>query len=182
MRRSISFFTATILTLGLSAVGFAGVAAAGDQLTKKQFLKEGNAICKAARKDFFVVVDMAFAGLDENAEPPPEVIEAVVAVGIPILQDGFDNIEALEGPASLEKKVDKLVDNLFNAFIHGVRLGIQNKFWVRRTLIWCGIVNTSEILNLSCNGFLVHPFRISFDTRIKTGFHVYLDEVSNLFP
>ena len=125
MRRSISFFTATILTLGLSAVGFAGVAAAGDQLTKKQFLKEGNAICKAARKDFFVVVDMAFAGLDENAEPPPEVIEAVVAVGIPILQDGFDNIEALEGPASLEKKVDKLVDQ-YTAILDGFEADPQS--------------------------------------------------------
>jgi hypothetical protein len=126
MRRSTAFFTATVLTVGLAAA-FAGVAAAGEQLTKKEFLNEGNAICKAANKEINAVFEEVFAGVDENTQPSPDVQAAAAAGAIPIFRGALGEIEALEGPASLEKKVDKGLDQ-YNTVVDGIEADPQSAF------------------------------------------------------
>ena len=110
MRRSTTYFTATVLTLGLTVAGFASIAAAADQLTQKAFLKQGNAVCKAANKEINAVFEQVFAGLGQNEEPSPEAQAAAVAGAVPIFRDALSEIDALKGPASLEKKVAKVLD------------------------------------------------------------------------
>jgi hypothetical protein len=127
MRRSTTYFTATVLTLGLTAAGFAGVAAAGEQLTQKEFLKQGNAICKTANKDISAVVDPIFAGLGRNEQPSPEQIAAIVAGAVPIYRGALSEIEALAGPASLEKKVAKALDQ-YTAALDAVEADPQAAF------------------------------------------------------
>ena len=110
MRRSTTFFTATVLTVGLTTAGFAGVAAAADQLTQKEFLKAGNTICKTANKEINAIFEPVFAGLGKNERPSPEAITTATAGAVPIFRDALSEIEALKGPASLEKKVAKVLD------------------------------------------------------------------------
>jgi len=110
MRRSARFFTATILTVGLTAAGFAGVASAADQLSQKAFLKQGSAVCKAANKEIEAVFERVFADLKPNETPSPEAQAAAVAGAVPIFRDALSEIDALKGPASIEKKVAKVLD------------------------------------------------------------------------
>jgi hypothetical protein len=127
MRRTAAFFTATTLTLGLTAAGFAGVAAAGETLTKKEFLAEGNAICKVASQGINDVFEQTFAGLDENSEPPPEVLQAALDGVLPIFRGAISDIDTLEGPASVEKKVDKVLAQ-YEAVLVGFEADPQSAF------------------------------------------------------
>ena len=116
MRRSTTLLAATVLTLGFATAGFAGVATAGEQLSKQQFLKAGNSICKAANQGINAVFEEAYAGLDQNTQPPPAAVEAAVGGAIPIFRDALASIDELKGPASLEKSVGKLIDQ-YNAVV-----------------------------------------------------------------
>ncbi len=110
MRRARALTVAAVLALGLVGTAFAGIAGAGGDLSKKEYLKEINSICADNNDDLNAIFEEAFAGLDENEEPPPEAIEAAVNQAIPVFRGALDDIEALEGPSTLDKKVDKLVD------------------------------------------------------------------------
>jgi hypothetical protein len=55
-----------------------------------------------------------FAGLAEDAGPSPAQIEGGVAGLIGILRGAATDVEALQGPAALEEKVDAFLDR-FNA-------------------------------------------------------------------
>jgi hypothetical protein len=127
MRRSTTFFTATVLTLGLTAVGFAGVAAAAEQLSQKEFLKQGNTICKGATKEINAVFERVFAGLGKNEQPTPEAQQAALDGAVPIFRGALDEIDALKGPAGLEKKVVKLLDQ-YNAVVDGFEADPQTAF------------------------------------------------------
>ena len=127
MRRPATFFTATVLTLGLTAAGFAGVAAAADQLSQKEFLKQGNTICKGANKQIDAVFKQVFAGLGKNEQPTPEAQQAALDGAVPIFRGALSEIDALKGPASLEKKVAKLLDQ-YNAVIDGFEADPQTAF------------------------------------------------------
>jgi hypothetical protein len=109
MRRARTLVTAALLTLGLATAAFAGVAAAGE-LSKREYKGEINDLCETAEDDLGVVFEEVFAGLEEDEEPSPEQQQAAADGGLPILRQMLDDIEDLDGPKALKKKVDKLVD------------------------------------------------------------------------
>jgi hypothetical protein len=115
------------LTLGIITAGFAGVATAADQLTQKEFLKAGNTICKTANKEINAIIEPIFAGLAKNEQPSPEAIATVTAGAVPIFRDALSDIEALKGPASLEKKVAKVLDQ-YTAAVDTVEADPQAAF------------------------------------------------------
>jgi hypothetical protein len=105
--RRFTALSTTVMTLAVATAAFAGVAAAGEQLSKKQFLKEGNAICKSANQEIDAVFEQVLG--DSTAEPTDEQFAAAAAGAIPIFRTALDDVEGLQGPASLEKQVDKLI-------------------------------------------------------------------------
>lgn len=127
MRRPAVFFAATAVTVGFAATGFAGVAAAGEQLSKKQFFKEANATCKKAYRAIEANFEELFAGLEEDEEPSPAQIEAGVAGLVEIFQGVATDIEALQGPATVEQKVDTFLDR-FNAVVDEFEADPQSAF------------------------------------------------------
>ena len=102
-----------LLIIGIAA-GFAittiGADAGADStLDKKQYLKAGNRICKATDKEFAAVFE-DYVAVDEDDQLSPEQIEEIVGREVPIYRTEFDDIEALEGPTRLDKKVGLLLD------------------------------------------------------------------------
>lgn len=108
MRRCTALVTTTVVTLAIAAAGFAGVAAA-DQLSKKEFLKQGNAVCKQANTDINAVFEQAFAGLTDNQQPSEAQFAAAAAGAVPVFRTALDKIDELDGPASVEKQVGKVL-------------------------------------------------------------------------
>ena len=107
--RSVQRLLITAVAAGVATAAFAGVAGADSTLSKKQYLKAANGICKASNKE----IDAAFeevGGFGKNDEPSPEQVDEVVGRIVPIFRGVLDDIEALKGPAALDKKIDALVD------------------------------------------------------------------------
>jgi hypothetical protein len=100
----------TIVTLGLASAAFAGIAGAGSTLSKKEYLKEGNTICKAANVELNAIFDEVFADFDENDVLTDEQAQDLADRVVPIFDQALDDIDALEGPAALDKKVGKVLD------------------------------------------------------------------------
>jgi hypothetical protein len=109
MRRVRALVTPFLLTLGLATAAFAGVAAAGE-LSKKEYKAGVNDICAAFAEERDAAFGEAFEGLDETEEPSPEQLAAALDTVIPIFREALGGIEELDGPNSLEKKVNKVVD------------------------------------------------------------------------
>jgi hypothetical protein len=127
MPRPARLFTATVVTLGLTATVLAGVATAGEELSKKAFLEEANTTCKGAWEAVDAAFEEQFAGLGEDGQPSPEQIEAGVAAMVEILREMAEAIEPLRGPAALEKKVDKFLDR-FDAVVDEFEADPQTAF------------------------------------------------------
>jgi hypothetical protein len=121
------FLTVTLATVGLTAAGFAGVAAAGEQLSKKQFLKEANAACKEMYKAIDANFEEHFAGFEADEQPSPAQIEVGIAGAVEIFHAAATDIEALEGPAALEQKVDKFLEQ-FNTVVEEFDADPQSAF------------------------------------------------------
>lgn len=109
MRRARTLVTAFVLTLGLATAAFAGVAAAGE-LSKSEYKAEINDLCVAANEELGIVFEEIFGDFEEGEELSPEQIQEAADAALPIFRGLLDDIEDLDGPKSLEKKVDKLVD------------------------------------------------------------------------
>jgi hypothetical protein len=109
MRRFRTRATTALLTLGLATAAFAGVAAAGE-LSKKEYKAEINDICATGNEDLGEVLEEVFAEGGEDEELTPEQQQAAADAALPIFRQMLDDIEDLDGPKSLERKVDKLVD------------------------------------------------------------------------
>jgi hypothetical protein len=127
MRRPNRFFIPAVVTVGLTVTGLAGVGTAEELLSKKQFLKNANATCKKMYKAVDANFEEQFAGLKENAEPSPAQVEAAVAGFVQILRAAASDVEALQGPAALEKKVDAFLDR-FNAVVDKFEADPQSAF------------------------------------------------------
>jgi hypothetical protein len=127
MRRANKFFIPAVVTVGLAVTGLAGVGAADESLTKKQFLKNANATCKKMYKAVDANFEEQFAGLKENAEPSPAQIEEAVAGFVQILRAAAADVEALQGPAALEEKVDAFLHR-FNAVVDKFEADPQSAF------------------------------------------------------
>ena len=117
MSRS-AVLAALLATLCVSGVVLAGAAAAGsgEELTKKQFLKAANATCKDAYEEVDAVFEEQIERLGANQTPTAGEIETVIASVTGILDTAAADVEALVGPAALERQVDRFL-NLFNKVV-----------------------------------------------------------------
>ncbi|MGQ0805845.1 MAG: hypothetical protein ACT4PI_18570, partial [Actinomycetota bacterium] len=109
MRRARTLATTALLTLGLATAAFAGVAAAGE-LSKKEYLAEANQVCEDAGDEIDAIFEEAFEGVESEEDIDPAAFEAAILEAVPVFRQAIDDIDALEGPSSLEKKVDKVLD------------------------------------------------------------------------
>lgn len=126
MRRPAKFFIVTLVTVALTATAIAG-AAADEQFSKKYFLKQANAVCKKAWKAIDANFAEKLAGLEANDEPSPAQIEAGVVGLVKILRAAATKVEALQGPASLERKVNTFLDR-FNVVVDAFYADPQSAF------------------------------------------------------
>lgn len=90
-----------------ASVGLAAAAGCGggeDQLTKAEFLKQGNAICQQGNKAFYSAADKAFDGSQHPTKA--QITKFAKDSGIPNLQGQVDDIRALTPPSEFEDEVD----------------------------------------------------------------------------
>jgi len=101
----------TVIVIALAVPAFLGAAAwGGEPLSKKKFLKQGNAICEEANEQIGALADDTFALYTEDDEVPPEVLETFAAGIVPIFRQAIADIDALEPPTKDARKVQKIVD------------------------------------------------------------------------
>lgn len=111
--------TATSLVLALS-LGLTSLALA-KPLSKEQWVKKGNAICKQVNKDLDKIGNEVFAGLKKDEQPSVEQITAFAEQAGPKIEQAILKIDALEEPTSLRKDVKK-----FLAAVSEVLAKLQN--------------------------------------------------------
>jgi hypothetical protein len=110
MRRRRFLILAGLLASTALAVGAAGPAAAGEGLTKSAFRKEANTLCKIAYDAIAEVFENTFAGATPSVDLPPEQIAAAANGAVLLFRGMLDRVEALDGPAAYERKVDRMLD------------------------------------------------------------------------
>ena len=80
-------------------------------LTKAEFIKQANKICKQQDKKIERASQQFFADAPNNQEPPPkEVAEFGEKTVFPAIQDEIDRVEALGAPEGDEDEVKKMLD------------------------------------------------------------------------
>lgn len=85
---------------------------ASTELTKAQFLKQGNAICAKANEELEAKVSKLFKenGLSENEQPTTaELTKVAEDILTPIVSRQIDEIRDLGAPADEEEQVDKIL-------------------------------------------------------------------------
>jgi hypothetical protein len=113
--RTSKRFMVVVAVAGLASTAIAGVARAGDQLaepeqlSKKEYLKQANGICRDGNEQLEVAFEEFFADFREDQQPTPEQLEELVGIVVPIFRTALGAVEELEGPPALDKKVDSLV-------------------------------------------------------------------------
>ncbi len=96
---------AAILSVGIVAVGCGG---GDDALTKSEFLKQGNAICKKGNQAVDSAANKAFTG---NKQPSDaEVTKFAEDTAIPEIQTEIDGIRDLAPPSGDDGKVSAILD------------------------------------------------------------------------
>lgn len=94
-----------VLALGLVAAGCGG---GDDALTKSEFLKQGNAICKKGNK---VIDSAANKAFPSNQQPSDaEITKFAEDTAIPEIQKEIDGIGDLNPPSADEDKVNAILD------------------------------------------------------------------------
>ena len=115
MPRTARYLAAIAIALALPAF-LSATAWAGEPLSKKEFLKQGNAICAAADDQIGALAEEAFGAYENSdTEPPPEAVEAFAAGLVPILRPAIAELDALEPPTKDTKKVQKIIDTYSDA-------------------------------------------------------------------
>jgi hypothetical protein len=77
------------------------------ELSKDDFLKQGNAICDAGNK---TIESSASSAFPNNAQPSPDQIRDFVQKTLaPSIRKQLDDIDKLKPPKDLQGKVDKLL-------------------------------------------------------------------------
>jgi hypothetical protein len=92
-------------------LALAGVATAeGDNpLTKQQFIKKADKICRAAETQGDQAAEQYFAALGPNEEPDIATLTAFIGAYGPVVQGEIDDIRALDEPKADRKKVKKIL-------------------------------------------------------------------------
>ena len=87
---------------------FMGCGGGDDELTKAEFLKQGNAICKKGDKEIDQAADKTFTG---NQRPSTaEIKKFAEGTVIPNVQEQIDAIRDLNPPADDEDQVNAILD------------------------------------------------------------------------
>jgi len=80
-------------------------------LTKTEFIREANRICKQQDKKIERASQQFFADAPNDEEPPPkEVAQFGEKTVFPAIQDEIDRVEALGAPAGDEDQVKAMLD------------------------------------------------------------------------
>jgi hypothetical protein len=108
MGRATTAVGATVIAV---AVAFGGIAAASGnkQLTKKQFIKQADKICKAFDDEQNQVAEQYFANTPQNQQPDPATITAFWTAIKPAFEQQIDDIRALREPKSDTKAIKRLL-------------------------------------------------------------------------
>jgi hypothetical protein len=103
-----------ILTVGLVAAGCGSSSSTSTTaaLTKAEFLKQGNAICKKGNQQINKVAHQTFNPKKYPNGPPPKSVQTkfVTDTVIPSVQGQIDGIKALGAPTGDEAQVKAIVD------------------------------------------------------------------------
>ena len=99
-----------LIAIGFATAAFGGIAGAGEGLSKKEYRAEANDICATANEELGAVFEEVFGDFEEDQVPTAEQQRAAADAALPIFRQMLDDIEDLDGPSTLEKKVGKLVD------------------------------------------------------------------------
>ncbi len=93
-------------------VSFAGVAEAGDRLTRREFLEEGNAICADASDELGeLIAETGRVTGDDDDE-----LQAFATSVVEILRPAIAELRELEPPKRDEKRVKRILDGYDDAF------------------------------------------------------------------
>jgi hypothetical protein len=107
--RTLAKIGISLVTVGIVVAGLGVSAASGDALSKKAYLSAANGVCKTTNKALEAVFTKAFEGTGDNGPTDAEVEDAA-REAVPVLRDGLDKIDDLEGPTAVDKKVGKVLD------------------------------------------------------------------------
>jgi hypothetical protein len=104
--------------LVLTAVLSTGFVAAGcgggeDHLTKAEFIKQGDAICKKGNKEIDSAANKAFTGKQHPTNA--KVTKFAEDTAIPTIQEEIDGIRDLNPPSADEDKVNAITDEAQSA-------------------------------------------------------------------
>jgi hypothetical protein len=90
-------------------------------LTKAEFLKKGNAICKKGNQQINQASKTAFLSKGKPSGPPPKSAQVKFATDslIPTIQGEIDGVKALGAPAGDEAQVKAITDSAQSALDKG---------------------------------------------------------------
>ena len=112
---------ALILTVGLVAAGCGSSNNSSTSttaaLTKAEFLKKGNAVCKKGNQQINTAANQTFSKKQYPNGPPPKSVQVKFATDavIPSIQTQINGIKALGAPTGDEAKVTAIVDSAQSA-------------------------------------------------------------------
>lgn len=101
---------AVVVSLGLTLGGVAGASTADKQspLSKKDFIKAGDNICKQSNQLTGEAAQTAFAGLTGNEKPSAAQLQSYIGNAGPIVQQEVNSLLALPAPKADAKKLKKI--------------------------------------------------------------------------
>jgi hypothetical protein len=116
--RALEF--AVVLTVGLVLAGCGSSnnnSTSTAALTKAEFLKKGNAICKKGQQQINATANQTFSKKQYPNGPPPKSVQVKFATDavIPSIQTQINGIKALGAPTGDEAKVKAIVDSAQSA-------------------------------------------------------------------
>jgi hypothetical protein len=108
---------AVVVTLALAGTIVAAMAsaAAAKPLTANQFKKEANAICAEGNEELDALAEQVFGDLAEDEVPDEATLQEWADAFVPNIEGQIEDIDALEEPKSLSKKVDKFLAEALRA-------------------------------------------------------------------
>jgi len=112
-----------IMSVGLvlAACGSNNNSTSTTALTKAEFLKKGNAICKKGNQQINKAAHQTFTKKKYPTGPPPQSVQKKFATDtlIPTVQGEIDGVKALGAPAGDEAQVKAIIDSAQSALDKG---------------------------------------------------------------
>jgi hypothetical protein len=116
---ALALALAVSLTALAAGCGSGGSAGAGS-LTKAQFIKRGNAICRQGEKEILAAYSAASGGPGSSSSLTRGKIERVITASVlPVLQGEADGLANLGAPQGDEGKIGAIVEKIEAAVAKG---------------------------------------------------------------